>query len=86
MTIKEYLEKEVKHNTGTDGALIVNKIALSCIGKRPIPSVLYELENSIMSSLSEENPSTEDIENLIEQKEQIQALIHMIYVEKLLEA
>ena len=86
MTIRDYLKQELKHNTCTDGASIVNKIVLSCIGKRPIGSVLYELDNSIRAELSEtDGKMSDEVLNLNEREEQVKLLLNMLYVDKLAE-
>ena len=86
MTIKDYLKQELKHNSCTDGARIINTIVLSCIGKRPISSVLYELDNSIRAELSEsDDEMSDEISNLSDREEQVKLLLNMLYVDKLAE-
>lgn len=85
MTIKDYLKQELKHNRGTDGANIINKIVLECIGKRPLGSVLYELDNSIRAELVEDSCSQEDTYDLNAKKEQVKLLLNMLYIDKLAE-
>lgn len=79
MTIKQYLEKEVKHNTGTDGSLVVNRIALHSMQYKPLGKVLYSMDNDLRAVLKETNRRSKEYKQIKEQCYQIKKLLAMIY-------
>ena len=79
MTIKQYLEKEVKHNTGTDGSLVVNRIALHSMKYKPLGKVLYSMDNDLRALLKETNRKSKEYKQIKEQCYQIKKLLSMIY-------
>lgn len=83
MTIKQYLEKEVKHNTGTDGSLVVNRIALHSMQYKPLGKVLYSMDNDLRALLKETNKRSKEYKQIKEQCYQIKKLLSMIYTYKM---
>lgn len=79
MTIKQYLEKEVKHNTGTGGSLVVNRIALHSMKYKPLGKVLYSMDNDLRALLKETNRKSKEYKQIKEQCYQIKKLLSMIY-------